>query len=163
MSVRDTLCGVSSRERREQDGRVVVNRAELVEQLGMAEPTLARLYTQRATTGHPEVVHREGRRLFFDEAQMRVWAAVRIDAKRAGLTEVDRGGDPDELVDVDEAAPVLGYAKPAHHRLLPRMGEAERRGLSPLFWTHVNPYGRFRLDMSTRLDLTAAPVREAIA
>jgi TnpA family transposase len=43
-----------------------------------------------------------------------------------------------------------------------RMGEAERRGLSPLFWTHVNPYGRFRLDMSTRLDLTAAPVREAI-
>lgn len=23
----------------------------------------------------------------------------------------------------------------------------------PLFWTHVNPYGRFRLDMNTRLDL----------
>ena len=31
-----------------------------------------------------------------------------------------------------------------------------RRGLSPLFWSHVNPYGRFRLDMDTRLDLTAA-------
>lgn len=30
------------------------------------------------------------------------------------------------------------------------------RGLSPLFWSHVNPYGRFRLDMDTRLDLTAA-------
>ena len=28
--------------------------------------------------------------------------------------------------------------------------------LSPLFWSHVNPYGRFRLDMDTRLDLTAA-------
>jgi hypothetical protein len=27
-------------------------------------------------------------------------------------------------------------------------------GLSPLFWTHINPYGRFRLDMDTRLDLT---------
>lgn len=27
--------------------------------------------------------------------------------------------------------------------------------LSPLFWTHINPYGRFRLDMDTRLDLTA--------
>ncbi len=38
----------------------------------------------------------------------------------------------------------------------------ERRGLSPLFWTHVNPYGRFRLDMSTRLDLTAAPARAAM-
>ena len=44
-----------------------------------------------------------------------------------------------------------------------RMGEAERRGLSPLFWTHVNPYGRFRLDMNTRLDLTAAPARESIS
>jgi hypothetical protein len=43
-----------------------------------------------------------------------------------------------------------------------RMGEDERRGLSPLFWTHVNPYGRFRLDMSTRLDLTAAPARAAM-
>ena len=47
---------------------------------------------------------------------------------------------------------------------LPRTGEVragklteeDRRGLSPLFWSHVNPYGRFRLDMDTRLDLTAA-------
>jgi hypothetical protein len=35
------------------------------------------------------------------------------------------------------------------------MGEDERRGLSPLFRTHINPYGRFRLDMNTRLDLSA--------
>jgi hypothetical protein len=40
---------------------------------------------------------------------------------------------------------------PAFHD---RMGADERRGLSPLFWTHINPYGRFRLDMDTRLDLT---------
>ena len=25
--------------------------------------------------------------------------------------------------------------------------------LTPLFWGHVNPYGRFDLDMRTRLDL----------
>ncbi|MFF3788064.1 hypothetical protein [Streptomyces sp. NPDC001933] len=31
--------------------------------------------------------------------------------------------------------------------------EADRRALSPLFWTHVNPYGRFELDMNRRLDL----------
>jgi hypothetical protein len=36
-----------------------------------------------------------------------------------------------------------------------RMGADERRGLSPLFWTHINTYGRFRLDMDTRLDLAA--------
>jgi TnpA family transposase len=34
--------------------------------------------------------------------------------------------------------------------------EADRRGLSPLFWTHVNPYGRFTLEMDRRLDLTPA-------
>lgn len=34
-----------------------------------------------------------------------------------------------------------------------RMGAAERRGLTPLIWGHVNPYGLFRLDMTTRLPL----------
>jgi TnpA family transposase len=33
------------------------------------------------------------------------------------------------------------------------MGAAERRGLTPLAWGHVNPYGIFRLDMTTRLPL----------
>jgi hypothetical protein len=37
-----------------------------------------------------------------------------------------------------------------------RLTEEDRRGLFPLFWSHVNPYGRFRLDMDTRLDLTTA-------
>ncbi len=32
-----------------------------------------------------------------------------------------------------------------------RLGDADRRALSPLFWTHVTPYGRFELDMSNRL------------
>jgi len=42
------------------------------------------------------------------------------------------------------------------------IGHDERRALTPLFWTHINPYGRFRLDMSSHLDLAAtgtAPVR----
>ncbi|MFI9824365.1 Tn3 family transposase [Streptomyces sp. NPDC052013] len=34
-----------------------------------------------------------------------------------------------------------------------RLTDADRRALSPLFWTHVNPYGRFELDMSDRLKL----------
>ncbi|MEW1750658.1 Tn3 family transposase [Streptomyces angustmyceticus] len=39
-----------------------------------------------------------------------------------------------------------------------RLTDADRRALSPLFWTHVNPYGRFELDVNSRLqlDLTAA-------
>ncbi|MET8725151.1 Tn3 family transposase [Streptomyces misionensis] len=37
-----------------------------------------------------------------------------------------------------------------------RLTDADRRALSPLFWTHVNPYGRFELDMNSHLDLAAA-------
>ncbi|GED90671.1 hypothetical protein TNCT6_77560 [Streptomyces sp. 6-11-2] len=37
-----------------------------------------------------------------------------------------------------------------------RLNDADRRALSPLFWTHVNPYGRFELDMNSHLDLAAA-------
>jgi hypothetical protein len=33
------------------------------------------------------------------------------------------------------------------------MTDADRRALTPLFCTHVNLYGKFDLDMSTRLDL----------
>jgi len=34
-----------------------------------------------------------------------------------------------------------------------RLIDADRRALTPLFWTHVNPYGKFTLDMDTQLDL----------
>ena len=36
-----------------------------------------------------------------------------------------------------------------------RMTEADWRGLTPLFYGHVNPYGVFDLDMESRLPLTA--------
>ena len=36
--------------------------------------------------------------------------------------------------------------------------DADWRALSPLFWTHVNPYGRFELDMNSHLALAAAAV-----
>ncbi|MFB8139277.1 Tn3 family transposase [Streptomyces parvus] len=36
-----------------------------------------------------------------------------------------------------------------------QLTDVDRRALSPLFWTHVNPYGRFELDMNSRLDLEA--------
>lgn len=37
-----------------------------------------------------------------------------------------------------------------------RLTDADRRALSPLSWTHINPYGRFELDMNSRLDLDLA-------
>jgi TnpA family transposase len=41
-----------------------------------------------------------------------------------------------------------------------KLTDADRRGLSALFWTHLNLYGRFELDMSKQLDLGPAPARE---
>ena len=34
-----------------------------------------------------------------------------------------------------------------------RMTQADVRGLTPLVWGHVSPYGRFDLDMASRIDL----------
>ncbi|MFJ4916678.1 Tn3 family transposase [Streptomyces sp. NPDC088726] len=36
-----------------------------------------------------------------------------------------------------------------------RLTDADLRALSPLFWTHVNPYGRFELDMNSHLALAS--------
>lgn len=34
-----------------------------------------------------------------------------------------------------------------------RLNPRDYAALTPLIWEHVNPYGRFELDMSTRLAL----------
>jgi len=41
-----------------------------------------------------------------------------------------------------------------------RLTDADRRALTPLFWSHVNPYGTFQLDMDRRLDLGRAPAAD---
>ena len=37
------------------------------------------------------------------------------------------------------------------------LSDVDGRALTPLFWSNVNPYGRFRLDMDRHLDLELAP------
>nr|WP_237529065.1 transposase [Streptomyces sp. SID5469] len=34
-----------------------------------------------------------------------------------------------------------------------KLTDEDRRGLTALFWSNVNPYGTFRLDMDKRIDL----------
>ena len=34
-----------------------------------------------------------------------------------------------------------------------RLTAPDRRALTPLIWEHINPYGRFELDMTARLAL----------
>jgi Tn3 transposase DDE domain len=38
------------------------------------------------------------------------------------------------------------------------IGPNEKRRLTPLFWTHINPYGRFQLDRTTHLNLNQESV-----
>ena len=40
------------------------------------------------------------------------------------------------------------------HEFHDSIGDDERRALPPLFWSHINPYGRFRLNVDTHLDLS---------
>ena len=35
-----------------------------------------------------------------------------------------------------------------------RLTSTDLRALTPLIWEHVHPYGRFEIDMKTRLDLS---------
>ncbi|MEU6996087.1 Tn3 family transposase [Streptomyces sp. NPDC046465] len=44
-------------------------------------------------------------------------------------------------------------AGPGLRRAPTRCSTTDRRGLTALFWSNVNPYGTFRLDMDKRLDL----------
>lgn len=37
-----------------------------------------------------------------------------------------------------------------------RLTDADRRGLSPLFWSHANRYGRIEIDMHRHIDLGLA-------
>lgn len=90
-------------------GREVVSRRRLAQLLEMSESQLALLYSQREQSGHPEHVATIGRRKFWDEAQVVEWDTERQAAMRERLTTVDRSGDPDDLVGLDEAARVLGY------------------------------------------------------
>jgi hypothetical protein len=42
----------------------------------------------------------------------------------------------------------------AHPHWAERLTATDMRALTPLIWEHVNPYGRFELNIETRLDLS---------
>ncbi|MFE7713080.1 hypothetical protein ACFU6I_46850 [Streptomyces sp. NPDC057486] len=51
---------------------------------------------------------------------------------------------------------VLPGVEPCDPKWAETLTNADWRALSPLFWTHVNPYGRFELNMNSRLELDLA-------
>lgn len=65
-------------------GRLLVTRGELARLTGLSETALRHIYANRAVTGHPEVVHRDRRDLYFDERASLDWHAARLAAGRTG-------------------------------------------------------------------------------
>ncbi|MGW5481551.1 hypothetical protein [Streptomyces sp. NPDC004008] len=39
-----------------------------------------------------------------------------------------------------------------------KLSDEDRRGLTALFWSNINPYGTFRLDMNKRLALSGVTI-----
>ena len=77
---------------------------------GVSPVTASYWYRERARTGHPEKAGRIGRTDYWYEDEWTAWHEGHLRGKVESLTQVDRAGDPDDLVDAGEAARMLGYA-----------------------------------------------------
>jgi hypothetical protein len=91
------------------NGRPVISRADMAAR-GVPRTTVDGWYRHRARTGHPEKAGRIGRTNYWYEDEWTAWHDGHLRGKVDSLTQVDRGGDPDDLVDAAEAARMLRYA-----------------------------------------------------
>jgi hypothetical protein len=91
------------------NGRPVISRAGMARH-GIKRSTVDGWYRDRARTGHPEKAGRIGRTDYWYEDEWTAWHRDYQRAKAGKLTEVDRTGDPDDLVDAAEAARIMGYS-----------------------------------------------------
>jgi hypothetical protein len=87
----------------------VISRADMAAR-GVPPNTVDGWYRNRARTGHPEKAGRIGRTDYWYEDEWMAWHQARLQGKVESLTQVDREGDPDDLVDAGEAARILRYA-----------------------------------------------------
>jgi hypothetical protein len=77
---------------------------------GVPRTTVDGWYRDRTRTGYPEKAGRIGRTDYWYEDEWTAWHDAYLRAKIESLTEVDRDGDPDDLVNAAEAARMLRYA-----------------------------------------------------
>jgi len=77
---------------------------------GVPRNTVDGWYRNRDRTGHPEKAGRVGRTDYWYEDEWTAWHEGHQRGKIESLTQVDRDGDPDDLVDATEAARMLRYS-----------------------------------------------------
>jgi hypothetical protein len=87
----------------------VISRVDMAAR-GVPTTTVNGWYRDRARTGHPEKAGRIGRTDYWYEDEWTAWHQAHQRGKIESLTQVDRGGDPDDLVDAAEAARMLRYS-----------------------------------------------------
>lgn len=90
-------------------GRPVISRADMIAR-GIGRSTVDAKYADRANSGHPEKAGRIDRTDYWYEDEWSAWFASYQKAKHDAHTEINRKGDPDELVNANEAAKIMGYA-----------------------------------------------------
>ena len=76
---------------------------------GVPRTTVNAWYRDRARNGHPEKAGRIGQTDYWYEDEWTAWHERHLRGKVESLTQVDREGDPDDLVDAAEAARMLRY------------------------------------------------------
>ncbi|GAB1641520.1 hypothetical protein [Krasilnikovia sp. MM14-A1259] len=91
------------------DGRLAVDRAGVVEHLGAARSTVNHWHLHRDRFGFPDGFTDDGGEWFWLD-DIEAFHTEHLTAKKAVLTEVDRSGSPNELVNSTGAADILGYA-----------------------------------------------------
>jgi hypothetical protein len=136
---------------RDIHGRRAVDRASAAEIAGVAVPTIDYLYRERARTGFPD--RADG--AWWYEDDVRSWTPAHDRTKKAALTEVDRSGDADDLLNAAQAARVLGYVdrtslcnSSVWPKLLDRVDDE-----------HILPSGRVRRQWRRRTVWTIADER----
>jgi hypothetical protein len=91
------------------NGRPVISRADMATR-GVPRTTVDAWYRDRARTGHPEKAGRIGRTDYWYEDDWTAWHHAHQRGKIESLTQADRSGDPDDLVNAAEAARMLHYS-----------------------------------------------------
>ena len=87
----------------------MITRADMAAR-GVPRSTADGWYRDRARTGYPEKAGRIGGTDYWYEHEWSAWYEAHLRGKVGSLTQVDRRGDPDDLVDAAEAARMLRYA-----------------------------------------------------
>ncbi|MFG2085793.1 hypothetical protein [Spirillospora sp. NPDC048824] len=81
----------------------LVTRDQLAARHNVSRHRLKELWAGRASNGHPDVAHRSGKALYWDEAAWTAWFTA--------YEERPSDEDPDDLVTLADAARILGLAQ----------------------------------------------------